>query len=80
MSYYKEPRDIREPKVNLLTPEDFQTIFGCGIKQARDLFKVVGFPTTKIGRRYYVEENAFLQWLEQNRGITVFLSDKGTLQ
>ena len=50
-----------------------QEILGCGRRQAYDLMKSPTFPSIRIGSKYIVEKNAFLQWLKANETKTVLL-------
>jgi len=51
----------------ILTVKDIQERFGCGKNQAYEIFHSNGFPGFQIGKRCYVCEKAFLEWLERNQ-------------
>ena len=51
----------------ILTVKDIQEAFGCGKNQAYEIIHINGFPSFKIGRRYYVYQKAFHEWLERNQ-------------
>jgi len=51
----------------ILTVKDIQERFGCGKNQAYAIVHSNGFPCFQIGKRYYVYEKAFTEWLERNQ-------------
>jgi len=55
----------------VLTVKDIQAIFGCGKNQAYEIVHSNGFPRIKIGRRYYIYQKAFTEWLEKNQNKVV---------
>jgi len=55
----------------ILTVKDIQVIFGCGKNQAYEIIHSNGFPCIKIGRRYYIYQKAFAEWLEKNKNRAV---------
>ena len=50
----------------ILHPKDIKQILGCGMNRVYDIINTKGFPKIKIGNRYYIPENAFYNWIEQN--------------
>ena len=50
------------PKV--LAPKDIHRFLGCGINQVHQLIKSGEFHSVKMGNRWYISRNVFLQWLE----------------
>jgi len=55
----------------ILTVKDIQAYFGCGKNQAYEIIHVSGFPKIKIGRRYYIYQKAFTEWLEKNQNKAI---------
>lgn len=49
----------------MLTAKDLQRILKVGRDRAYALMKAEGFPSTKIGGRYYVSEEALARWMRQ---------------
>lgn len=54
--------------MRLLTVKDIQLILKIGRDRAYALFHSSGFPSLKIGKRYYVSEKALEKWLEKYEG------------
>jgi len=50
----------------LIKVKDIQAILGCSKQTAYDLVRLKGFPKITIGRRYYIPESKFQEWLENN--------------
>jgi len=50
---------------------DIQNIFKCGKRQTYELLNTHGFPSIRIGAKFYVEKNALNRWLTQNQGRQV---------
>ena len=51
--------------MNLLTVKDLQKELKLGRDTAYALMHAKGFPSIKIGGRYYVSNDALIRWLEQ---------------
>ena len=62
-----------EPAITMFTVKDIQAIFKCGQKQSYELVNSNGFPAIKIGGKILVEKKALEQWLDKNKGKTIFL-------
>lgn len=52
----------------LLTCKDLQAVFSCGKDKAYQLMHSSGFPTIKVGGRYYVKRNDLDRWLSTYTG------------
>ncbi len=50
----------------LLTPKDISEILHCGKAGAYKLFNLSGFPKVKIGKRYYVRETSFWEYISDH--------------
>jgi len=55
----------------ILTVRDVQEAFGCGKNQAYEIVHANGFPSFQIGRRFYVYQKAFAEWLEKNKNKVI---------
>lgn len=55
-------------KVNILTPKDVCEMFDIGKNQAYALMNSEGFPSIRLNRKIYVEEDALREWLDSIRG------------
>lgn len=55
----------------ILTVKDVQSIFACGKNQAYEIVHINGFPSFQIGRRFYVYQKAFSEWLEKNKNKAI---------
>ena len=51
-----------------LNAEDISEALGIAISTTYELIKQKGFPSLKIGRRYVVERENFIQWVQKNSG------------
>lgn len=51
------------------TADELQEILKIGSRQARALMRTSGFPSIKIGREYRVEQEAFLNWINQTKSV-----------
>lgn len=49
----------------MLTVKDLQVMFKIGRDKAYALMRSKGFPSIKIGGRYYVTQKALDEWLEK---------------
>jgi len=52
----------------LLTPKDIQQIFKIGKNKAYELMESESFPSFRINRNWYVEEEALKQWINTYTG------------
>lgn len=50
----------------LLKVKDIKAILGCGQQTVYDLVNLKDFPKITIGKRYYIPESKFQEWLENN--------------
>lgn len=58
----------------ILTAEDVQKIFRCGINKAHALMKLDDFPSFIINNRYYVERTNLMKWIQrQNKRKKIML-------
>ena len=51
-----------------LNAEDISEALGIAISTTYELMKQKGFPSLKIGRRYVVERENFIEWVQKNSG------------
>ena len=51
-----------------LNAEDISEALGIAISTTYELVKQKGFPSLKIGRRYVVERENFIEWVQKNSG------------
>ncbi len=58
---------------NLLTPKDISKLLKCGSTKAYKLFNLKGFPKIKIGKRYYVRESSFWEYLSDHERSVINL-------
>ena len=57
----------------LLKVKDIQEKIGCSKQTAYDLVRLKGFPKLTIGRRYYIPEEEFNQWIKNNLTAKILL-------
>ena len=57
----------------LLTVKELQELLKIGRDKAYSLMHAKSFPSMKIGRRYFVHEQALQEWLVKNCHKTVVL-------
>lgn len=57
----------------LLTVKDLQKLLNIGRDKAYSLMHSKSFPSMRLGRSYYVQEQALQEWLVKNRYKTVIL-------
>jgi len=57
----------------LLTVKDLQELLNIGRDKAYSLMHSKSFPSMRLGRKYYVQEQALQEWLVKNRYKTVIL-------
>ncbi|MEA4911568.1 MAG: helix-turn-helix domain-containing protein [Oscillospiraceae bacterium] len=56
--------EIRENNLpNLLSPQQIKSYLGCSNKKVYDLMSSRTFPSLRIGKRYYVIESDFIDWI-----------------
>ena len=64
---HKTPKinfDIRRQNMKkILKVKDVKEILGCGINRAYDIVNQKDFPKVKIGKRVYILEDEFEEWL-----------------
>ena len=48
-------------------------ILGCSYKKASRIVKLPGFPAMKIGKIYYIDEDKFYNWCEENLGTSLII-------
>lgn len=51
------------------TADELQEILKISSRQARALIRTPGFPSIRIGREYRVEQEAFLNWINQTKTV-----------
>ncbi len=51
-----------------LNAEDISEALGIAISTTYELMKQKDFPSLKIGRRYVVERENFIEWVQKNSG------------
>ena len=66
MIHHNDPVDKYGDKI--LSVKDVRQIFGCGLRQAYEMVRASGFPSVKIGRKYYISAQALKQWMNDNIG------------
>ena len=57
----------------MLTVKDLQELLKIGRDKAYSLMHSKSFPSMRLGRKYYVQEQALQEWLVKNRYKTVIL-------
>lgn len=67
ISIYSDAKD------RLLTPRDISIILRCGKEKSYKLFNLKGFPKIKIGKRYYVRESSFWEYLSDHERSSISL-------
>lgn len=53
--------------MNLLTVQETQSLLKMGRDKTYALMRSKGFPSIKIGGRFFVEEEALAEWLKKQR-------------
>ena len=48
----------------ILTVKDIKDVLGCGMNRAYDIVNQRDFPKIKIGKRIYIPEDEFENWLK----------------
>ena len=57
----------------MLTVKDLQELLKIGRDKAYSLMHSKSFPSMRLGRKYYFQEQALQEWLVKNRYKTVIL-------
>lgn len=57
----------------LYNSKDIQRIFKCSKRQTYEILNTNGFPSMRIGHKFYVEKKALEKWLSQNQGKWVII-------
>ena len=57
-------------EIKVLYAKDLMEILGIGRDRAYTLMRSAGFPSTKFGHTYFVTEENFNIWLNNNAGKT----------
>ncbi len=55
----------------LYNSKDIQRIFKCSKRQTYEILSTRGFPSMKVGHKFYVEKEALRKWIAQNQGKQV---------
>lgn len=50
-------------------------ILGCSYKKASQIIKLPGFPVVKIGKIYYIDEDKFYKWCDNNLGTYLIIEN-----
>lgn len=62
--------------IKFLKVKDIQNTIGCSKQTAYDLVRLKDFPKMTIGRRYYISEEDFYKWLDNNKTSHILLHKK----
>lgn len=65
-----ESKDIR---CLYYTVKDIQSIIGCGRDKAYSLARSKTFPSTKIGKTFYIDKEEFEKWRKKNAYSEIIL-------
>ena len=68
-----EYKENIESDITMYTVKHIQKIFNCGLKYAYALVNSSGFPKIRIGNKIFVEKEAFIRWLDKNKGKNITL-------
>lgn len=60
--------DKATPEKKVYCPKDVSQMLGIGRDKAYALFKSKGFPSTKIGKTYFIMPEKFEKWLSDCAG------------
>lgn len=60
-------------KKKILTVNDIMKHLGISRKNAYKLIQYKGFPKITIGHRYFIPEDAYLKWIDENLKHTIIL-------
>ena len=64
-----------EVAVSILKVKDLQEKLGIGRDRAYSLMRSVGFPSTRIGKTYFVTSDNFEKWLNEYKYKTFLLEE-----
>ena len=64
-----------EVAVSVLKAKDLQERLGIGRDRAYALMRSAGFPSTRIGRTYFVTSDNFEKWLNDYKDKTFLLKE-----
>lgn len=56
-----------------ISVKDVRETFGCSKNKAYKIINTKGFPMIKIGKNYYIEEEAFKIWQRDNMHTSICL-------
>ena len=51
-------------KIQMISVKEISEVLGIGLNQAYDLVKRDDFPSFKVGQKYLVPANKFMDWLD----------------
>lgn len=60
-------------KKKILTVQDVMEHLGISKGKAYKLIQYKGFPKITIGHRYFIPEDAYLKWIDENVKYTIIL-------
>lgn len=60
-------------KKKILTVQDVADHLNISLKKAYKLVQYKGFPKITIGHRYFIPEDAYLKWIDENLKHTIIL-------
>lgn len=63
-------------KIVLFSREDISELFGIGDESVQSLFYNDEFPAIKVGRYWYVEENALVNYLQERHILADLRANK----
>ena len=61
-------------EIILYNAKELTKILRCGMSNAYALMNTSGFPSIKIGGKYFVEKVHLSKWLEKNKGKKIFIA------
>ncbi len=64
---------IQKERPDFLTIKDLQERLGIGKNTAYALMKSECFPSIQLGRKWIIEEDAFYEWIKDNRYSKVII-------
>lgn len=67
-SSHKKKEGTMNDSIKTLTVKDLMEIMGIGRDRAYALMHSAGFPSTRLGRTYFVTQENFYKWLNDNKG------------
>ena len=69
----KKENSIKNSDPVIYTVADVKKILKCGLKQAYEIANTKGFPAIRLGKKIIIEKKALEEWLNKNRGKTIFI-------